>query len=100
MLPIGFPHWWLWGWEGCRNHRKYTEITENTRESPLIKKSLREVGWGYKLHQGEQIPFSRNCIPGPGALRQEPYRPYRPPAHSPLSIHFEFKNCANVNICM
>uniref|UniRef100_A0A8C2GA95 Tetratricopeptide repeat protein 7B n=1 Tax=Cyprinus carpio TaxID=7962 RepID=A0A8C2GA95_CYPCA len=24
----------------------------------------------------------------------------RPPLHSPLSIYFEFKNCANVNICI
>ncbi len=52
-----------------RNHIKY-------KGEPLDKKSLREVGWGggwgYKSHQGEQIPLSRNRIPGPGALREEP----------------------------
>ncbi len=61
----------------------------------MIKKYLREVGWGvdggYKSHQGEQIPLSRNHIPGPGALREEPYAflASRPPVHSPLSIYFE-----------
>ncbi len=76
--------WWLWGWEGVytqkihrsrRNHIKY-------KGEPADKKYLREVGWGvdggYTSHQGEQIPLSRNRIPGPGALREEPYMPSWP----------------------
>ncbi len=65
---------------GVENTQKSQK--SHTRGSPLIKKYLREVGWGvdggYKSHQGEQILLSRNHIPGPGALREEPYRAYWP----------------------
>ncbi len=42
---------------------------------PLVVNGGGGVYGGYKSHQEEQIVLSRNRIPGPGALRKEPYRP-------------------------
>ncbi len=83
LRGFGVPPWWLWGGGGGventqklhRNHIKY-------KGEPLEKKLSQRIGGGvdrgYKSHQGEQIPLSRNLIPGPGALREEPYRPSWP----------------------
>ncbi len=58
-MGLAFP---FGSYGGCRKYKG----------SPLIKNYLREVGWGgewgYKSHQGEQNPISRNHIPGPGPL--------------------------------
>ncbi len=82
------PQFWLfhycefWGGWVSKIHRSHRNHIEYKGEPLDKKRSLREVGWGvdggYKSHQGEQIPLSRNRIPGPGALREEPYRPSWP----------------------
>ncbi len=68
--------------EGGARGVENTQKSQNTRGSPLIKRS--EVGGGYKSHQGKQIPLSRNRILGPGALMGEPYRPSWPHTQSPF----------------
>ncbi len=64
---FGVPHWWLWGWRGVENTLKCTEITYNTRGSPLIKNLSSGVGVdGVINHIKEsRSPLSRNRVPGP-----------------------------------